>query len=121
MQICVDELEPGWRPDDEIFVDLPDEQVARCRIVNVTEDGTVQVVPEHEVVAAKTLWSGSLRGQAPTDRRVIHGPFARVHGGQRWQAGQPGQRPDRARTRWFLSCCRRSKSGANRPVMDITR
>jgi hypothetical protein len=51
----VDQLEPGWRPGDEIVVDLPNGQVARCRIVNVTEDGTVQVVPEHDVVIAKRL------------------------------------------------------------------
>jgi hypothetical protein len=25
-------------------------KVVRCRIVNVTEDGTVQVVPDHDVV-----------------------------------------------------------------------
>jgi hypothetical protein len=50
----VDEPEPGWRPGDEILVDLPDGQVARCRIVNVTEDGTVQVVPEHEVVIGES-------------------------------------------------------------------
>ena len=47
---AVDESEPGWRPGDQVLVDLPDGQVVRCRIVNVTEDGTVQVVPEHEVV-----------------------------------------------------------------------
>jgi hypothetical protein len=28
----------------------PDGQTVRCRIVNVAEDGTVQVVPEHAVV-----------------------------------------------------------------------
>jgi hypothetical protein len=46
----VNELKPGWRPGDEILVDLPDGQRVRCRIINVTEDGTMQVVPEHEVV-----------------------------------------------------------------------
>jgi hypothetical protein len=45
----VDESEQGWRPGDQILVDLPDGQTVRCRIVNVLEDGTVQVVPEHEV------------------------------------------------------------------------
>jgi hypothetical protein len=25
--------------------------VARCRIVNITDDGTIQIIPEHEVVA----------------------------------------------------------------------
>jgi hypothetical protein len=41
----------AWRrPGDQILVDLPDGQVARCRIVNITDDGTIQVVPEHEVV-----------------------------------------------------------------------
>jgi hypothetical protein len=38
-------MEPG-RPD---LVDLPDGQVVRCRIVNITPEGTIQVVPEHEV------------------------------------------------------------------------
>jgi hypothetical protein len=46
----MDEPEPGWQPGDHILVTLPDRQVARCRVVNVLEDGTVQVVPEHEVV-----------------------------------------------------------------------
>jgi hypothetical protein len=45
----VDEPEPGWSPGDQIFVELPDGQVVRCRIVNITPEGTVQVVPEHEV------------------------------------------------------------------------
>jgi hypothetical protein len=31
-------------------VELPDGQVVRCRIVNITSEGTVQVVPEHEVI-----------------------------------------------------------------------
>jgi hypothetical protein len=30
-------------------MDLPDGQVVRCRIVTITLEGTVQVVPEHEV------------------------------------------------------------------------
>jgi len=46
----VDEPEPGWSPGDQILVELPDGQVVRCRIVNVTPEGTVQVVPEHEVI-----------------------------------------------------------------------
>ncbi len=45
----VDEPEPGWSPGDQILVDLPDGQMVRCRIVNITPEGTVQVVPEHEV------------------------------------------------------------------------
>ena len=32
-----------------IFVDLPDGQCVRCRIVTILEDGTIQVVPEHSV------------------------------------------------------------------------
>ena len=40
----------GWRPGDNILVDLPDGQTFRCRIVSVKEDGTIQVVPEHAVV-----------------------------------------------------------------------
>jgi hypothetical protein len=50
MLAVMDEPEREWRPGEQILVDLPDGQVVRCRIVNVTEDGTVQVVPEHEVV-----------------------------------------------------------------------
>ena len=46
----MDEPEPGWSPGDQILVELPDGQVVRCRIVNVTDDGSYQVVPEHEVV-----------------------------------------------------------------------
>jgi hypothetical protein len=46
----VHEPESGWRPGDQVLVGLPDGQVGRCRIVNVTEDGTVQVVPDHDVV-----------------------------------------------------------------------
>ena len=46
----VDEPEPGWSPGDQILVELPDGQVVRCRIVNITPEGTVQVVPEHEVI-----------------------------------------------------------------------
>ncbi|MGD9697308.1 MAG: hypothetical protein AB7V42_16800 [Thermoleophilia bacterium] len=46
----MDEPEPGWRPGDQIFVELPDGSTVRCRIVNVLDDGTVQVVPEHPVV-----------------------------------------------------------------------
>ena len=30
--------------------DLPDGQTVRCRVVNVKDDGTIQVVPEHAVV-----------------------------------------------------------------------
>ena len=45
----VDKPERGWRPGDRILVDLPDGQTVRCRVVNVKDDGTVQVVPEHAV------------------------------------------------------------------------
>ena len=33
-----------------VLVDLPDGQTVGCRIVNVKDDGTIQVVPEHGVV-----------------------------------------------------------------------
>jgi len=46
----VDEPEPGWRPGDHIFVELPDGQTVRCRIVNVKDDGAIQVVPDHAVL-----------------------------------------------------------------------
>jgi hypothetical protein len=46
----VDEPEVGWRPSAHILVDLPDGQTVRCRVVNVKDDGTIQVVPEHAVV-----------------------------------------------------------------------
>ena len=36
--------------EDQILVDLPDGQVVRCRIINVTEDGTIQFVAEQDVV-----------------------------------------------------------------------
>jgi hypothetical protein len=36
--------------EPKILVTLPDGQVVRCGIVNLLEDGAVQVVPEHEVV-----------------------------------------------------------------------
>ena len=49
-KVIVDEPEPGWRLGDQILVTLPDGQVVRCRIVTVGEDGSYQVVPEHEVV-----------------------------------------------------------------------
>jgi hypothetical protein len=50
MLVDVDEPEPGWRPGDRILVDLPNGQTVRCRVVNVKEDGTIQVVPEPAVV-----------------------------------------------------------------------
>jgi hypothetical protein len=46
----VDVPEPGWRPGDRILVQLPDGQTVRCRVGNVKDDGTVQVVPENVVV-----------------------------------------------------------------------
>ncbi len=48
--LTADEPELGWRPGDYILVDLPDGQTVRCRVVNVKDDGTVQVVPDHAVV-----------------------------------------------------------------------
>jgi hypothetical protein len=50
MLAAVDEPEPGWRPGDQLLVELPDGQTVRCRIVNLTDGGTIQVVPEHEVI-----------------------------------------------------------------------
>jgi translation initiation factor IF-1 len=35
---------------DRILVDLTDGQTVRCRVVNVKEDGTIQVAPKHAVV-----------------------------------------------------------------------
>ena len=49
----VDEAEPGWRPGDQILIDLPDGQRVRARIVNITDEGTIQVVPEHDVVVGR--------------------------------------------------------------------
>ena len=49
----MDEPEPGWRPGDQLFVELPDGQTVRCRIVTITDTGTLQVVPEHEVVIGR--------------------------------------------------------------------
>jgi hypothetical protein len=46
----VDEPQPGWRPGDHILFDLPDGQTVRCRVVDVKDDGTIHVVPEHDVV-----------------------------------------------------------------------
>jgi hypothetical protein len=48
--VCVEEPELGWRPGDHILIDLPDAQTIRGRIVNIKEDNTIQVVPEHTVV-----------------------------------------------------------------------
>ena len=48
--VAVDELDLGWRPGDHILVDLPDGQTVRCRIMNIKDDGSIQVVPDHEVV-----------------------------------------------------------------------
>src|SRR5690242_12148219 len=50
MLAVVNEPAREWRPGEQILVTLPDGQVVRCRVVNVLDDGTVQVVPEHEVV-----------------------------------------------------------------------
>jgi hypothetical protein len=48
--VDVDEPEPSWQPGDRILVDLPDGQTVGCRVVNVKDDGTIQVVPDHAVV-----------------------------------------------------------------------
>jgi len=45
----VDDPERGWRPGGHILIDLPDAQTLRCRVVLVSEDGTIQVVPEHAI------------------------------------------------------------------------
>jgi hypothetical protein len=46
----VGEPDPGRRLGDELLIELPDGQIVRCRIVNITDIDTIQVVPEHEVV-----------------------------------------------------------------------
>jgi hypothetical protein len=46
----VDDPERGWRRGGHIPIDLPDGQTLRCSVVNVREDGTIQVVPEHAIV-----------------------------------------------------------------------
>ena len=38
---------------DQILIDLPDGQRVRARIVNITDEGTIQVVPEHDVVVGR--------------------------------------------------------------------
>ncbi len=48
--VGVDESERAWRPGDRNLVDLPNGQTVRCRTVNIKDDGTIQVVPEHAVV-----------------------------------------------------------------------
>jgi len=50
MLAVVNEPVREWRLGEQILVTLPDGQVVRCRVVNVLDDGAVQVVPEHEVV-----------------------------------------------------------------------
>jgi hypothetical protein len=47
-----EEPKPGWQPGDTLYVDMPDGQVVRCRIVDLLEDGTIQVVPGHPVTIA---------------------------------------------------------------------
>ena len=47
--VDVDDPERGWRPGGHILIDLPDAQTLRCRVVLVSEDGTIQVVPEHAI------------------------------------------------------------------------
>ena len=50
MLAVVNEPAREWRLGVQILVTLPDGQVVRCRVGNVRDDGTVHVVPEHEVV-----------------------------------------------------------------------
>ena len=52
MLVGVDDPDLGWQPGDTIYVDLPDGQCVRCRIVTVLEDGAIQVVPDHPVTIA---------------------------------------------------------------------
>ena len=61
--VDVDEPEPGWRLGERILVDLPDGQTVRCRIANIQDYGTIQVVPEHAVVSTDSLvrWGGAFR------------------------------------------------------------
>ena len=44
----------NWRrraeTGEQILVTLPDGQLVRCRLLIVDEDGSMQVVPEHEVI-----------------------------------------------------------------------
>jgi hypothetical protein len=46
----VDDPERGWRPGGHILIDLLDGQTVRCRVVDVSDDGATQVVPEHALV-----------------------------------------------------------------------
>ena len=39
--------DPDWQPGDWIVVELPDGRRIRCRIVNITEDGTIQASRPH--------------------------------------------------------------------------
>jgi len=48
--VDVDDPERGWRPGGHILIDLLDGQTVRSRAVNVSDDGTIQVVPEHAIV-----------------------------------------------------------------------
>jgi hypothetical protein len=54
MLAAVDESEREWHLGVQILVTLPDGQVVRCRVVSSLDDGTVQVVPMHEVVVGST-------------------------------------------------------------------
>ena len=55
------EPDPGRRLGDELLIELPDGQIVRCRIVNITDIDTTQVVPEHEVVIGPARGEGWLR------------------------------------------------------------
>jgi hypothetical protein len=48
--------EAGWGRGDHILVDLPDGQTVRCRIVNVKDDGTIQVMNERLARAVGGEW-----------------------------------------------------------------
>jgi hypothetical protein len=77
MLVGVDESEPGGRPGDHILVDLPDGQTMRCRIVNVTDDGTILVVPEHDVVIVGAEASPSSCGSASPHERGVRTAWRR--------------------------------------------
>jgi hypothetical protein len=85
----VNDLEPGWRPGDEILVDLPDGQRVRCRIINVAEDGTMQVVPSTRPSSAEPVSQGRLTaGRLRTDGPLTgHSPgYTAVNDGTPRQA-----------------------------------
>ena len=75
----VDEVEPGWRPGDQILIDLPDGQTVRARIVNITDEDTIQVVPDDDVVAGRPLERPAPRRDRPhLGRRIFFEVESRV-------------------------------------------